>query len=187
MTTKKVVTVFCRFIPTLDRLEKDLAACYEIIRLDGTIKVGDRKKKLEELKKKAHKPIVFLVSQVGNEGLDFDAFCNTVIHFDGHYNPAVIDQRNGRVYRGSNKFEDITVKQILLEATYDQRIKFIEQEKRKMKNFYLGDSDLEQIFEKILKENQKLKKEHLKKLVAFTINLEPHKGYLINGLKKEIN
>ncbi len=151
--------------------------------------VRDRKKMLDELEKankNAHKPIVFLVSQVGNEGLDFDAFCNTVIHFDGHYNPAVIDQRNGRVYRGKNGCKDITVKQILLEGTYDQRIKFIEQEKRKMKNFYLGDANLEQIFEKILKENQKLKKEHLKKLVGFTINLEPHKGYLINGLEKEL-
>lgn len=190
LNDKKVVTVFCRFIPTLDRLGKDLTANFDIFRLDGTVKVRDRKKKLEELEKanrNANKPIVFLVSQVGNEGLDFDAFCNTVIHFDGHYNPAVIDQRNGRVYRGGNRFKDIVVKQILLEATYDQRIKFIEQEKRKMKNFYLGDADLEQIFEKILKENQKLKKEHLKKLVGFTINLEPHKGHLIGRLKNEVN
>lgn len=189
LNIKKVVTVFCRFIPTLDRLEKELAVFYTVIRLDGKVKVRDRRRKLEEVakaNKKAHRPIVFLVSQVGNEGLDFDAFCNTVIHFDGHYNPAVIDQRNGRVYRGANKFKDITVKQILLEATYDQRIKFIEQEKRKMKNFYLGDSDLEEIFENILGESQKLKKEHLKKLVGFTINLEPKEGHLINGLEQEI-
>lgn len=190
LNTKKVVTVFCRFIPTLDRLEEDLKSLYKIFRLDGTVKVKDRKKRLEEIEKankNTKKPIVFLVSQVGNEGLDFDAFCNSVIHFDGHYNPAVIDQRNGRVYRGGNLSpKDIVVKQILLEATYDQRIKFIEQEKRKLKNFYLGDSDLEQIFEKILAENQKVKKEHLKKLVGFTINLEPQKGYLINGLDKEI-
>lgn len=190
LNTKKVITVFCRFIPTLKRLGKDLKAKkFEIERLDGTVKVRDRKNMLEKLEtanRDADKPIVFLVSQVGNEGLDFDAFCNTVIHFDGHYNPAVIDQRNGRVYRGINRFKDIVVKQILLEATYDQRIKFIEQEKRKMKNFYLGDSDLEQIFEKILKENQKLKKEYLNKLKGFAINLEPHKGYLINGLEKEL-
>lgn len=186
---KNVVTVFCRFIPTLNRLEKDLKPFYRILRLDGTVKVKDRKKRLKEIdkaNKNTKKPIIFLVSQVGNEGLDFDSFCNSVIHFDGHYNPAVIDQRNGRVYRGSNRLKDISVKQILLEETYDQRIKFIEHEKRKLKNFYLGDSDLEQIFENILKENQKLKKNYLKKLKAFTINLEPKRSHLISGLEKEI-
>jgi SNF2 family DNA or RNA helicase len=190
LSSKKVTVVFCRFIPTLDRLEKDLNTNHKVFRLDGSVKVRDRKKKLQDVakaNKSSIKPIVFLVSQVGNEGLDFDSFCNTVIHFDGHYNPAVLDQRNGRVYRGNNQHKDITVMQILLDATYDQRIKFIEQEKRKLKNFYLGDADLEQIFEKILGENQKLKREYLNKLLGFKINLEPNVGHLINGLSKEIN
>src|SRR5574341_691793 len=189
MTTRKVIVVFCRFIPTLDRLEKDLKDSFKVLRLDGSVKVRDRKKRLQEVakaNKTSQKRIIFLVSQVGNEGLDFDSFCNTVIHFDGHYNPTVIDQRNGRVYRGNNQHRDITVNQILLNLTYDQRIKFIEQEKRKLKNFYLGDADLEQIFDKILGENQKLKKEYLNKLTGFKIDLEPHVDYLINGLNKEI-
>jgi SNF2 family DNA or RNA helicase len=190
LNIKKVIVVFCRFIPTLDRLEKDINSKHRVFRLDGSVKVRDRKKKLQDVSKangSSKTPIVFLVSQVGNEGLDFDSFCNTVIHFDGHYNPAVLDQRNGRVYRGNNRHKDISVTQILIDATYDQRIKFIEQEKRKLKNFYLGDADLEQIFDKILGENQKLKREYLNKLLGFKINLEPNKGHLISGLSKEIS
>ncbi len=65
-------------------------------------------------------------------------------------------------------------------------MKFIEQEKRKLKNFYLGDADLDQILEKILGENQKIKSEYLGKLKGFKIDLEPRVGHLINELHKEL-
>lgn len=189
---KKVIAVYCRFIPTMKELETRLASNgWKVFMLDGSVKVNERKERLKEIgrsnKAKSIKPIIFLVSQVGNEGLDFDGFSDTIMHFDGHYNPAVIDQRNGRVYRGGNTHKNIKVLQILLGETYDQRIKFIEQEKRKMKDFYLGDKDLDMIFEKILKENQKLKEEHLKRLLKFKIDLAPKKGWLFNKYKSEVN
>lgn len=196
LTSKKVVVVFCRFIPTLRILAEDiqkLRRSFKVLTLhakrpDG-VDVKNRKPLLDRIRamnRASKKRIVFLVSQVGNEGLDFDDFCNTVIHFDGHYNPAVIDQRNGRVYRGNNQHRDISVIHLLLNETYDQRIKFIEQEKRKLKNFYLGDADLDQILEKILGENQKIKSEYLGKLKGFKIDLEPRVGHLINELHKEL-
>jgi hypothetical protein len=126
-----------------------------------------------------------LVSQVGNEGLDFDKFSNTIIHFDGHYNPAVIDQRNGRIYRGTNTARSIKVKHILLDSTYDQRIKFIESEKRKMKDFYLGDASLDQLFEKTAMQDPKKKKELLNKL-RFIIDLEPKRKWLLPELRKNV-
>ena len=88
--------------------------------MDGsTTNTRQRKELLNTVDKRnqeLNSHIVFLVSQVGNEGLDFDKFSDTVIHFDGHYNPAVIDQRNGRVYRRSNldKKRKITIKYIYL-------------------------------------------------------------------------
>jgi SNF2 family DNA or RNA helicase len=191
---KRVLTVFCRFIPTLEELEKD---CQDLLstgliegvkKLYGGIKQSERKGilvELEKANKKAKKPIVFLVSQVGNEGLDFDTFCNTVVHFDGHYNPAIIDQRNGRVYRGENTNpKNIKIKRIFLEQTYDQRISHIELEKRKMKDFYLGDGTLERIFESILEEGIDLKREHLEKLLKFRINLSPKYAWLLPAVKR---
>ncbi len=157
--------------------------------MDGrTTNTNERKDLLEKVDKRnqeATTPIIFLVSQVGNEGLDFDNFSDTVIHFDWHYNPAVIDQRNGRVYRGKNQAKDISVKHIYLKETYDQRIKFIESEKRKMKNFFLGDSGLQGIIKKILsKENIQEEKSLLKELERIKFDFEPKEKYLLPSVKK---
>jgi len=191
-TDKKVLVVFCRFIPTIEELEKRLTKIYSaanVLRMDGsTSNTKGRKQLLEKVDKRnqeATTQIIFLVSQVGNEGLDFDNFSDTVIHFDGHYNPAVIDQRNGRVYRRGNLDREITVKHIYLKETYDQRIKFIELEKRKMKNFFLGDSGLEEIIKKILlKQNIQEEKLLLKELERIKFDFEPKEKYLLPSVKK---
>lgn len=193
-TDKKVVVVFCRFIPTIQVLEERLQKEFSernVIRMDGsTTNTRQRKELLNTVDKRnqeLNSHIVFLVSQVGNEGLDFDKFSDTVIHFDGHYNPAVIDQRNGRVYRRGNLNRVITVKHIYLKGTYDQRIKFIELEKRKMKNFFLGDSGLQEIIKKILlKENIQEEKIIFKELEKIKFDFEPKEKYLLPRVKKTL-
>lgn len=192
LNNKFIITVFCRFIPGIDKLKADLEQREfkgRVWRLDGKTKVIERKKLLNKLEKyyqAKKKTGILLVSQVGNEGLDFDSFSDTIIHFDGHYNPAVIAQRNGRVYRRENKASNIKVYHLVLEDTYDQRIKFIEEEKKRMKDFYLGDGNLEQLFEKILKLDQSDKREKLKKLLNFKIDLQPKKKYLLPRMLKEV-
>ncbi len=191
---KKVLVVFCRFIPTIEILERRLIKIYSaenVLRMDGrTSSAKGRKQLLEKVDKRnqeAKTQIIFLVSQVGNEGLDFDNFSDTVIHFDGHYNPAVIDQRNGRVYRRGNLEREITIKHIYLKDTYDQRIKFIELEKRKMKNFFLGDSGLHKIIESILeKRNIAEEKLLLKELEKIKFDFEPKKKYLLPRFKNAL-
>lgn len=189
---KNVFVVFCRFIPTIEILQQRLNESYSsqnVFRLDGkTTNTKKRKELLEEVEKRNRETknrIIFLVSQVGNEGLDFDGFSDTVIHFDGHYNPAVIDQRNGRIYRRGNLDRALTVKHLFLKETYDEKIKFIEQEKRKLKNFFLGDSGLEKILYKILsKEDIHEKKLLLKELEKIKFDFEPKEKYLLNKVKK---
>jgi SNF2 family DNA or RNA helicase len=186
---KSIITVFCRFIPGIDKLEKDLVKRGEkVYKLDGRTKVKDRKNVLSNLKdaQKENLKGILLVSQVGNEGLDFDEFSNTIVHFDGHYNPAVMDQRNGRVYRRKNKAEDIKVYSLILSETYDQRIKFIEEEKKKLKDFYLGDGSFDKVIDSILKRDQQEKKKKLNKLLKFKIDLEPKREHLLRPMLKEI-
>lgn len=193
LTSKFIIIVFCRFIPGIDKLKSDLEQsgfAGRVWRLDGKTKLIDRKKLLKKLEKyyqAKKKNGILLVSQVGNEGLDFDSFSDTIIHFDGHYNPAVIAQRNGRVYRRENKVNNIKVYHLVLEDTYDQRIKFIEEEKKRMKDFYLGDGNLEQLFDRILTLDQSDKRIKLKKLLNFKIDLQPKKKYLLPSVLKEIS
>jgi superfamily II DNA or RNA helicase len=191
-TDKKVVVIFCRFIPTIEALEERLKKIYSaknVLRLDGSTTNARRRKellqKVEKVNNDSNDVVVFIVSQVGNEGLDFDRFSDTVIHFDGHYNPAVIDQRNGRVYRRDNLDRELTIKHVYLKETYDQRIKFIELEKRKLKNFFLGDSNLQEILKKIILTDDIHEEKNLfKELAKIKFDFEPKQKFLLPQTKR---
>jgi hypothetical protein len=198
--TKNVITVFVSWLETVATLKSRLKKNkYEVHTLTGQDKTDDRVEKLENIKKandKATQKIILIASRVGNEGLDFDSFSNRVIHYDNNFNPAIIDQRNGRVYRGSNiktsrkkvVANDIKIYQLFIEESYDQRILFIEQEKRKMKNFYLGDGSLQKVLEKTLEKNNLTKEnEIIEMLKSIKIDLTPNKRYLLTKYKTEIS
>ncbi len=191
---KNVITVFISWKETIKEINELLKEDYEVFQLTGDVKVSDRQKELNRIKEANSKyptdckKIILLASRVGNEGLDFDEFSNRVIHYDNNYNPAVIDQRNGRVYRGKNikskngkiTGNDIKIYQIFLSGTYDQRILFIEQTKREMKNFYLGDASLRAILEETLEHiNIGEKRKILNVLKKFKIDLTPSEKYLL--------
>lgn len=199
---KYVITVFVSWKDTVDELEGLFRECgYKLFKLTGDTPTDERKKTLNKIdkanraSKKLKKPLILLASRVGNEGLDFDSFCNRVIHYDNNFNPAVIDQRNGRVYRSSNirtkrgkiTAKDIRIFQLFLDETYDQRILFIEQEKRKLKNFYLGDGSLQVLLEKTIRLNNLSREDELLNLInSISIDLTPKKGNILKKYHKEI-
>jgi len=73
-------------------------------------------------------PFVLLVGQVGEEGIDLQGQCRYVIHYDLEWNPARMEQREGRVDRmgwmGGRHDADgfIDVRFLLLKGTYEERI-----------------------------------------------------------------
>jgi Helicase conserved C-terminal domain len=79
-------------------------------------------------------PDVLICTSVGQEGIDLHRHCRTVIHYDLAWNPAVIEQRTGRVDRiGSKTFRDrrltddqaaafLNVGVPFLAGTYDERM-----------------------------------------------------------------
>jgi SNF2 family DNA or RNA helicase len=81
-----------------------------------------------------YNPFVLLVSRVGEEGIDLQKQCRYVIHYDLEWNPAKMEQREGRVDRvgwmernQSGKTEEqerefIDVRFMLLKGTYEERI-----------------------------------------------------------------
>ncbi len=44
-------------------------------------------------------PFVLATTSVGQEGLDFHAYCHAVLHWNAPYNPVDIEQRDGRIHR----------------------------------------------------------------------------------------
>lgn len=72
-----------------------------------------------------YNPFVLLVSRVGEEGIDLQKQCRYVIHYDLEWNPAKMEQREGRVDRvgwGRTKEKFIDVRFLLLKGTYEERI-----------------------------------------------------------------
>lgn len=72
-----------------------------------------------------YNPFVLLVSRVGEEGIDLQKQCRYVIHYDLEWNPAKMEQREGRVDRvgwGRSDEGFIDVRFMLLKATYEERI-----------------------------------------------------------------
>ena len=70
-------------------------------------------------------PFVLLVSRVGEEGIDLQQQCRYVIHYDLEWNPAKMEQREGRVDRvGFGRADEgfIDVRFMLLKGTYEERI-----------------------------------------------------------------
>jgi SNF2 family DNA or RNA helicase len=80
-------------------------------------------------------PFVLLVSQVGEEGIDLQEQCRYVVHYDLEWNPAKMEQREGRVDRvgwgranesitidGILQKPFIDVRFMLLKGTYEERI-----------------------------------------------------------------
>ena len=70
-------------------------------------------------------PFVLLVSRVGEEGIDLQQQCRYIIHYDLEWNPAKMEQREGRVDRvgwGRSNGGFIDVRFMLLKGTYEERI-----------------------------------------------------------------
>ena len=79
-------------------------------------------------------PEVLICTSVGQEGIDLHRHCRHVVHFDLAWNPAVMEQRTGRIDRiGSKTFRERSLAEGLsdsfleigvpyLAGTYDERM-----------------------------------------------------------------
>ena len=117
----------------MDRAERDLIVELEesksialVGRFDGR-NTADREAHRRNFNRR-HNPFLLLVGQVGEEGIDLQEQCRYVIHYDLEWNPARMEQREGRVDRMGwmgerrNAADYIDVRFLLLKSTYEERI-----------------------------------------------------------------
>jgi len=115
------IIVFAFFKDTLKYLERRLnkdGFCCRLI--TGDIKVEERSKIIDDFRLDQDIEI-FLSSQVGSEGLDFQ-FCNTLFNYDLPWNPMEIEQRIGRLDRIGQESPVIRIYNFWIEGTIEQRI-----------------------------------------------------------------
>jgi hypothetical protein len=101
-----------------DRYEtRDLVARY-----DGAITHEDRDRHLRGFNS-PYAPLVLIASSIGQEGIDLQRYCSHVIHYDLEWNPAKLEQREGRVDRqGREAKGPVNVYFLICRDTYDERV-----------------------------------------------------------------
>ena len=68
-------------------------------------------------------PWVLVASNVGSEGIDLHSFSSHLVHFDIEWNPAKMEQREGRTDRlGRILQEPVNIYYVLVRRTYDERM-----------------------------------------------------------------
>jgi SNF2 family DNA or RNA helicase len=77
-------------------------------------------------------PIVLIASQVGQVGIDLQAYAEHVVHYELEWNPARMEQREGRVDRlGRRGDGKVKVYYLVCQDTYDERM-FLQTSRRQL-------------------------------------------------------
>ena len=104
------------------RLARVLSAPEYVGRFDGRTSEEEREAR-RECFNRPYAPLVLLVSKVGEEGIDLQSHTKSVLHYDVEWNPARMEQREGRVDREGRKTGGaVQVHFFLLKDTYEERI-----------------------------------------------------------------
>jgi ERCC4-related helicase len=104
------------------RLARVLARPEYVARFDGRQSDDIRELRRENFNR-PYSPLVLLVSKVGEEGIDLQQHTRYILHYDVEWNPAKMEQREGRVDREGRKTAGaVKVQFFLLKDTYEERV-----------------------------------------------------------------
>ena len=104
--------LFCRFIPTVDYVAKELQASLgskvHVEAITGSLPPEERIRRVEELDQFEQK--VLVCTDCLSEGINLQSFFDAVLHYDLSWNPTRHEQREGRVdrYGGAAKVRTLT-------------------------------------------------------------------------------
>jgi len=112
-----------RAIREIARLAQILASPTSYVaRFDGETGDLDRERNKENFNR-PYAPLVLIASRVGEEGIDLQAHTRFLLHYDVEWNPAKMEQREGRVDREGRLSKDpVRVQFFLLKDTYEERV-----------------------------------------------------------------
>lgn len=106
----------------LQQIKNRYATRELVARYDGALHPDERDRHLQGFNS-PFAPLVLIASAVGQEGIDLQRYCRHVVHYDLEWNPAKVEQREGRVDRqGRASRESVNVYFMICRGTYDERI-----------------------------------------------------------------
>ena len=95
--SKTKILLFTEYRDTLEYLIRQLSENYYLGKIDGTMKIHERKQTLIEFSRDEG-PEILLCTDAAGEGIDMQ-FCNVEFNYDIPWNPNRLEQRMGRIHR----------------------------------------------------------------------------------------
>jgi superfamily II DNA or RNA helicase len=115
------IIVFSYFKKTLAYLQRRLRDIgFQTVIIHGDVSMEERQQRLEVFKCNSDVNAL-LSSEVGSEGIDLQ-FCNVLVNYDLPWNPMKVEQRIGRLDRLGQKADKITIINLAVEGTIEERI-----------------------------------------------------------------
>ena len=136
------IIIFSFFKKTLAYLHRRLSAeGFNPLLIHGGVAMDDRQQIIDAFRdNKNHR--ILLSSEVGSEGIDLQ-FCRIIVNYDLPWNPMKVEQRIGRVDRLGQKAEKITIINLSVQDTIEDKI--LERLYNRIGIFQRSLGDLEQI------------------------------------------
>jgi len=116
-------------------------------------------------------PLMLIVTGAHSEGVDMEkGKCTKAVHFEMHWNPAVIEQREGRIYRGSQiaNQREFRLWALVIPETLEQRMYETCRKRARLKDFLLGNQALDKLLD-----NEQAFKGIVEDRRSFRVNLDP--------------
>lgn len=128
----KKLVVYSEWTTMLDILSRELNGSIKYTRLDGSMTPNKRLQVIEYFKTDSNCKI-FFSSDAGGLGIDgLQTVSNDILHIELPWNPAKLDQRNGRLHRILQK-NDVNVHYLITEDTIEENIFDLLQNKRNVR------------------------------------------------------
>jgi len=97
----------------LGRKSKKMMRCHYAVEFGSqrieTDEGGERATNLREVFNSPFRPFVLATTSIGQEGLDFHAYCRRIVHWNLPGNPIDLEQREGRI----NRYKGLVIRQFL--------------------------------------------------------------------------
>ncbi|GAE47348.1 DEAD/DEAH box helicase [Mesobacillus boroniphilus] len=124
------IVIFTQFARMQSIIEKELSKHGKVALLNGSMSSAKRQEMIDTFQNDPEYKF-FILTDAGNYGINLQ-FANTLINYDSPWNPAVFEQRAGRVHRIGSTHSVVDIISLVTMGTIDEKIQETLEEKRKL-------------------------------------------------------
>lgn len=116
------VVIFSQYARMLQFLQQRIQQQFgeEPYMIYGAVPAKQRQEQMVDFRTNPNRNVM-LLSDAGNYGLNI-SFADTLYHYESPWNPAVWQQRNGRIHRINSTFERVTIVNMMTNDTIDETV-----------------------------------------------------------------